>query len=256
MGTARWRVVAARGTLSGAGKEVFESAGCVGCHTLADAGATGTVGPNLDEAKPSEAIVVNRVTNGKGVMPSFKGQLSEQQIQAFVDAGAKLVDTAPAYGNAEANLGQLIEDLGIRNRIFLATKVPAQDSREQKEASIAGSLQRMRTRNFDLMQAWNVNDPNYDLSLVREWKAQGICRYTGITTSFDGSYGALEAVLKREKPDFFQIDYSLVDRNSEERLIPTAAEAGCAILTNLPPWPFSQKPMSSSCMITLMVKLS
>jgi mono/diheme cytochrome c family protein len=63
------------------GKEVFESAGCVGCHTLADAGATGTVGPNLDEAKPSADLVVTRVTNGMGAMPPFKGQLSEQQIK-------------------------------------------------------------------------------------------------------------------------------------------------------------------------------
>ena len=64
-----------------AGKAVFESAGCVGCHTLADAGATGAVGPNLDEAKPPADLVVTRVTNGKGAMPSFKGQLSDQQIQ-------------------------------------------------------------------------------------------------------------------------------------------------------------------------------
>jgi len=64
-----------------AGKTVFVSAGCGSCHTLADAGATGTVGPNLDEAKPSEALVVDRVTNGKGVMPPFAGQLSETEIQ-------------------------------------------------------------------------------------------------------------------------------------------------------------------------------
>ncbi len=64
-----------------AGKEVFMSAGCVGCHTLADAGATGTVGPNLDEAKPPYDLVVTRVTNGMGAMPPFKGQLSDKQIQ-------------------------------------------------------------------------------------------------------------------------------------------------------------------------------
>jgi mono/diheme cytochrome c family protein len=63
-----------------AGKEVFTSAGCVACHTLSDAGATGNVGPNLDEAKPSYDLVVTRVTNGQGVMPPFKGQLTEQQI--------------------------------------------------------------------------------------------------------------------------------------------------------------------------------
>ncbi len=64
-----------------AGKQVFETAGCTSCHTLADAGATGTVGPNLDQAKPPASLVVDRVTHGKGVMPSFSGQLSEQQIQ-------------------------------------------------------------------------------------------------------------------------------------------------------------------------------
>ncbi len=64
-----------------AGKQVFESAGCVACHTLADAGATGTVGPNLDEAKPPATLVVTRVTHGAGAMPPFEGQLTEQQIQ-------------------------------------------------------------------------------------------------------------------------------------------------------------------------------
>jgi cbb3-type cytochrome c oxidase subunit III len=64
------------------GKAIFASAGCVGCHTLAAAGATGTVGPNLDDAKPSKELVIDRVTNGQGGMPSFKGQLSQAQIEA------------------------------------------------------------------------------------------------------------------------------------------------------------------------------
>jgi mono/diheme cytochrome c family protein len=63
-----------------AGKQVFETAGCKGCHTLKDAGATGTIGPNLDQAKPPLSLVVSRVTLGKGAMPSFKGQLSSKQI--------------------------------------------------------------------------------------------------------------------------------------------------------------------------------
>jgi cytochrome c6 len=63
-----------------AGKQVFEAAGCKSCHTLKDAGATGTVGPNLDQKKPPLELVIDRVTNGKGVMPSFSGQLSEKQI--------------------------------------------------------------------------------------------------------------------------------------------------------------------------------
>jgi mono/diheme cytochrome c family protein len=63
-----------------AGKAVFESAGCKGCHTLKDAGATGTVGPNLDQAKPPLSKVVTQVLNGGGAMPPFKGQLSDKQI--------------------------------------------------------------------------------------------------------------------------------------------------------------------------------
>ena len=66
---------------SAAGKQVFETAGCKGCHTLKDAGATGTVGPNLDEKKPSAAVVVRFVTIGKKAMPPYKGTLSAQQIQ-------------------------------------------------------------------------------------------------------------------------------------------------------------------------------
>jgi len=69
------------GVDAAAGKEVFASAGCGSCHTLADAGAKGSVGPNLDEVKPSADRVVDRVTNGQGVMPPFKDQLDEQQIQ-------------------------------------------------------------------------------------------------------------------------------------------------------------------------------
>ena len=70
-----------------AGKEVFASAGCGGCHTLSAAGSSGSVGPNLDDASPSHDHVVTQVTNGGGAMPSFKDDLTEQQIQdvaAFV----------------------------------------------------------------------------------------------------------------------------------------------------------------------------
>jgi cytochrome c6 len=64
-----------------AGKEVFVGAGgCGSCHTLADAGTSGTIGPNLDDSQPSFELAVDRVTNGSGAMPSFEGQLSEQQI--------------------------------------------------------------------------------------------------------------------------------------------------------------------------------
>jgi mono/diheme cytochrome c family protein len=73
------------------GKKVFASAGCGSCHTLADAGTSGSVGPNLDDAQPDNAEVTEKVTNGSGVMPSFKDQLSEQEIQ---DVAAYVVSVA------------------------------------------------------------------------------------------------------------------------------------------------------------------
>ncbi len=71
------------------GKAIFAEAGCGGCHTLKAAGATGTVGPNLDDAKPSKELVIDRVTNGKGVMPSFKDSYSAEQIAAVADYVSK-----------------------------------------------------------------------------------------------------------------------------------------------------------------------
>jgi cbb3-type cytochrome c oxidase subunit III len=71
------------------GKSIFASAGCASCHTLEAAGATGTVGPNLDEAKPSVQLAIDRVTNGKGAMPSFMGQLTEAQIRAVAEFVAR-----------------------------------------------------------------------------------------------------------------------------------------------------------------------
>jgi mono/diheme cytochrome c family protein len=67
------------------GKDIFAQAGCASCHTLAAAGASGTVGPNLDQAKPPKDLVVDRVTNGKGGMPPFKDKLTPEQIQAVAD---------------------------------------------------------------------------------------------------------------------------------------------------------------------------
>jgi aryl-alcohol dehydrogenase-like predicted oxidoreductase len=155
-------------------------------------------------------------------------------IKTLVAGGGKLIDTAPSYGNAEFRLGEIISEIGVRDRLFLATKFASRQPRETYAASLKASQERMRTKTFDLMQAWNVNDPNFELGVLREWKAQGICRYTGITSSFDRDYAAIEQVIKREKPDFFQINYSLEDRDAEARLLPAAKDAGCAVLTNLP----------------------
>ena len=155
-------------------------------------------------------------------------------LKVLTAGGGSLIDTAPAYGKAEDRLGELMASTGLRSKIFLATKVAARSDRDGQIAQMEQSKVRLKSPTFDLMQAWNVTDANYDLGLIKEWKAQKVCRYTGITSSFDAAYDALEQVIRREKPDFFQINYSLADRDAEARLLPAAMDSGAAVLTNGP----------------------
>ena len=157
-----------------------------------------------------------------------------QVIQALVAGGGKLIDTAHSYGRAEDRLGELVAELNARDRIFLATKFSYGADRAGATASMQASLLRLKTQRVDLMQAWNVGDPNYDFGLLREWKKQGLCRYVGMTTSSLRQYEAIGKVLVREKPDFFQVNYSLGDREAESVLLPAARDAGAAVLVNLP----------------------
>jgi aryl-alcohol dehydrogenase-like predicted oxidoreductase len=154
-------------------------------------------------------------------------------IRSLAAAGGKVIDTAPSYGRAESVVGDLVAEAGLRSRIFLATKLESYD-RGSGPAALRASLRRLRTDTVDLMQLHNVSDPRQDLAMLRDWKAQGFCRYIGITTTYRGAFEAAEAVLRREKPDFLQVDYSLEDREAEKRLIPAAAEVGAAVLTALP----------------------
>jgi len=155
-------------------------------------------------------------------------------IKALVAAGGKLIDTAAGYGSAEDRLGEIVAALGMRDKLFLATKFSYDLDRAAATASLRASLQRLKTNRVDLMQAWNVTDGGYKLDLLREWKQQGLCRYIGITTSQARSYDAIGKVLVLEKPDFFQVNYSLGAREAEKTLLPAARDAGAAVLVNLP----------------------
>jgi aryl-alcohol dehydrogenase-like predicted oxidoreductase len=92
----------------------------------------------------------------------------------------------------------------------------------------------LQMQTFDLLQFHNVGDPQQSLAQFKEWKAQGACRYVGITSTRHQQYAAIEAVLLREKPDFVQIDYSLDDREAQKRILPAAAEVKSGVLTALP----------------------
>jgi diketogulonate reductase-like aldo/keto reductase len=90
---------------------------------------------------------------------------------------------------------------------IIATKLEHPNPAELKQ-----SLTRLKTAKLDLLQLHNVKDPQQSLAQFKEWKAQGICRYVGITSTYHGDFPAVIAVLGREKPDFVQVDYSIEDR--------------------------------------------
>jgi aryl-alcohol dehydrogenase-like predicted oxidoreductase len=154
---------------------------------------------------------------------------ASQVIDALVGAGGRVVDTASSYGEAESVLGEVIAHGALRDKLFIATKLEAPD-----EAELNRSLARLRTAKVDLLQLHNVSDPQQSLAPFNAWKAQGLCRYIGITSTFHGDFPAVEAVLGRERPDFVQIDYSLDDREAEKRILPLAAEVKAGVLTALP----------------------
>src|SRR4029450_12814872 len=133
------------------------------------------------------------------------------------------------YGDAERVLGAVVAASKLRDRLFLATKAEAPDIDEFKR-----SLDRLQVRRVHLMQLHNVRDARQSLAQFRDWKAQGLCRYIGITSTYHQDFAAVEAVLKNEKPDFVQIDYSIDNRLAEERILPVAAEMRVAVLTAIP----------------------
>ena len=150
-------------------------------------------------------------------------------VRALLDNGGKLIDTASTYGDAEQVVGEVTAPAELRPKLFIATKLEAPD-----EAELKRSLARLRTTKLDLLQLHNVRDPQQSLGRFKEWKAQGVCRYIGITSTFRNAKPALEAILAREKPDFVQVDYSIDDRDAEQRILPLAAEVKAGVLTALP----------------------
>ncbi len=163
-------------------------------------------------------------------------------LQNLVAGGGKVVDTAPSYREAEARVGDLMAEANLRPRIFIATKVAAGRSgdpnsaatRQQQTVERDQSRARMRTQTFELIQLHNVSIASTNLALLKEWKAQNVIRYHGMTTTDDGDYTAFEQVMRREKPDFIEIDYAIDNRNVEQRILPAAQELGAAVLVALP----------------------
>jgi diketogulonate reductase-like aldo/keto reductase len=154
-------------------------------------------------------------------------------LALFVKHGGKVIDSSPMYGNAESVIGDLAGKSHLRNSLFIATKVWTKGQQEGI-AQMERSLERFQTRTIDLMQVHNLADVETQMRSLREWKAKGRIRYTGITYSEDRGFSEVERNMRVQKPDFVQINYSLVDRGAAQRILPLAQELRMAVIVNRP----------------------
>ncbi len=154
-------------------------------------------------------------------------------LRVLVEGGARVIDTAPSYGNADRVVGELVQRGDVRRQVFLASKVSA-TGRERGVAQIEKSFEALQTEVIDLIQVHNLQDTRTQLQLLRTLKEQGRIRYIGVTHYVESAHDRLLEVLKQEPVDFVQFNYSVSERNAERRLLPYCAEHGIATLINRP----------------------
>jgi aryl-alcohol dehydrogenase-like predicted oxidoreductase len=177
---------------------------------------------------------------GLGTSRTFDVSLADDSLKpldgvmrTFINGGATLIDTAPSYGNSEAVTGTLLKRTNTHEKAFLATKISA-TGRTRGMAQVEASLRALQTDTLDLVQVHNLQDTRTQLALLRELKAQGKVRYIGITHYLESAHDDLLEVLAHEQLDFVQLNYSVVERNAEKRLLPYCADHGIATLVNRP----------------------
>lgn len=154
-------------------------------------------------------------------------------LKALYAAGGSVVDSSPMYGLSEGVAGDLIENLGARQKTFIATKVWTRGKAEGV-AQMQRSLQLFKTDKIDLMQVHNLLDYKAHLDTLSGWKQEGRVRYVGVTHYTPSAFAELEAVLRSEKLDFVQLDYAANDRAAEKVLLPLCQDKGIAVLVNRP----------------------
>lgn len=174
-------------------------------------------------------------TNRYGVTDDAELAARRAVLRRLPELGGSVVDTAPAYGRSEEVIGDLVRELHNRDRLWLATKVTADDGAAAGgRAMLEESFRRLRTDKIQLVQVHNLRGVREMLPVLREHKKAGRLRYVGVTTSRDEQYGELLEVMRREPLDFIQVDYSISDRNAADKVLPLAAERKIAVLVNLP----------------------
>jgi aryl-alcohol dehydrogenase-like predicted oxidoreductase len=215
------------GLTVGAGLSLGWSAGSAAAESL----------PQITKAIPStgeKLPVIGLGTNAYGVTAPDEIAARREVLKHFPELGAKVVDTARGYGESEVVIGRLLNELGNRDKIFLATKMPIRGPVAAGDAELEMALKRLQTNKIDLMQIHNFHEIDALFPRLEEWKQSGKVRYIGVTTSTDNQYPQMKDALNKRKLDFIQVDYSVDNRGAADEILPLAQEKGAAVLINVP----------------------
>ena len=204
--------------------------------TGAIAGIVPLGGALLTRAIPSsgeQVPVIGVGTSGSYEVPLDSAEFAalKDVLEVFFDGGGTVIDTSPNYSNAEDVVGALLAEGGWRERCFLATKLAA-DSREALEKQWADSLHRLRTDHVELLQVHNLRNMGQAMPYARELKAAGKVKYIGITHYLESGHAETERLLRTEKPDFVQVNYSVNAPQAANTVFAAARELGVAVIIN------------------------
>jgi diketogulonate reductase-like aldo/keto reductase len=215
---------------------------------LAGAAATLATGGLAGFSLPTQSTMLNRLIPSSNEKMSVVGigtwqtfDVSEtsahpellQTLKAVNQAGGKLIDSSPMYGQSEEVVGTLTAESGIQNQFFYATKVWTR-GREEGIQQMEDSMRKMKRSSMDLMQIHNLVDWKTHIKTLKAWKTAGKIRYIGITHYTDSMHDELVKIITEVPIDFVQFNYSILARNAEKKLLPTARDNGVATIINQP----------------------
>ena len=188
--------------------------------------------PSSGESLPIIGLGTSRVFD---VDPENRQELKirKEIIEVLLNNGGSLVDTSPMYGQSEDLLGAILDDYPRRNELFLATKVWIK-GKPEGEQQISESFKKMNTAKMELIQIHNLVDWKTQIKTLRQMKESGEISYIGITHYKSSAFKEMEDIIKKEPIDFAQFNYSIGERDAEERLLPICQEFGVATIINRP----------------------
>ncbi len=187
--------------------------------------------PSSEEEMPVIGLGTSRVFD---IEPS-KNELNvrEKILDIFYENGGRLIDTSPMYGMSEEIIGITAKKYIEKNRFFLATKVWT-EGRDNGMRQIEESFQKMRTDKISLIQVHNLLDWKTQIKTLRSLKDKGRIDYIGITHYKSNAFDEMIKIMKAEKVDFAQFNYSMGEREAEQKILPFCKDNGIATLINRP----------------------